>query len=172
MLGVDSKLNTNFGSHEIIHPLTKNENSSVYKQGFMNLCLWPSCCPIPKVVLNEFSSCIFYLLIYMSKLKNMWLMKAQIFRWSDRHVTPPTVLTRRVMVIYHHHHPWCRWRLLWLPRPKCCARFCRRNSKSRNRCTRDLHWELIMMDPKWLPHIPSLSEWSPQRSPKPKNPLI
>jgi hypothetical protein len=164
--------NTNIGAHEIIHPLTKNENFSVYKQGFMNFML-------TTVVLSDSESClewvpsyIFYLLIYVSKLTNMCLMRAQIFRWSGRHVAPPTVLTRRVMVIYHRRHLWRRWRLSWPLKPKCCAGFCRRNSKSRNRCTRDLQWELIMTDHKWLPHIPSLSEWSPQPSPKPKNPLM
>jgi hypothetical protein len=39
MLEIDSKLNTNMGAHGIIHPLTKNENFSVYKQGFMNFML-------------------------------------------------------------------------------------------------------------------------------------
>jgi hypothetical protein len=33
--------------------------------------------------MNEFSSCIFYLLIYMSKLMNMCLIRTQFFRWSD-----------------------------------------------------------------------------------------
>jgi hypothetical protein len=51
--------------------------------------------------MNEFSSCIFYLLIYVSKLMNMCLMRTQLFRWSDLHVAPPTVLTRRAVVIYH-----------------------------------------------------------------------
>jgi hypothetical protein len=37
MLEIDSELNTNIGAYEILHPLTKNENFSVYKQGFMNL---------------------------------------------------------------------------------------------------------------------------------------
>jgi hypothetical protein len=36
MLEIDSELNTNIGAYEILHPLTKNENVSVYKQGFMN----------------------------------------------------------------------------------------------------------------------------------------
>jgi hypothetical protein len=36
MLEIDSELNTNIGAHEILHPLTKNGNFSVYKQGFMN----------------------------------------------------------------------------------------------------------------------------------------
>jgi hypothetical protein len=39
MLEIDSKLNTNIGAHEIIHQLTKYENFSVYKQGFMNFML-------------------------------------------------------------------------------------------------------------------------------------
>jgi hypothetical protein len=39
MLEIDSKLNTNIGAHEILHPLTKNENFSVCKQGFMNFML-------------------------------------------------------------------------------------------------------------------------------------
>jgi hypothetical protein len=33
--------------------------------------------------MNEFSLCIFDLLIFMSKLMNMCLMRTQIFRWSD-----------------------------------------------------------------------------------------
>jgi hypothetical protein len=39
MLEIDSKLNTNIEAYEILHPLTKNENFSVYKQGFMNFKL-------------------------------------------------------------------------------------------------------------------------------------
>jgi hypothetical protein len=39
MLEIDSKLNTNIEAYEILHPLTKNENFSVYKQGFMNFML-------------------------------------------------------------------------------------------------------------------------------------
>jgi hypothetical protein len=39
MLEVDSRLNTNIGAHAILHPLTKNGNFSVYKQGFMNFML-------------------------------------------------------------------------------------------------------------------------------------
>jgi hypothetical protein len=36
MLEIDLELNTNIGAYEILHPLTKNEIFSVYKQGFMN----------------------------------------------------------------------------------------------------------------------------------------
>jgi hypothetical protein len=39
MLEIDSKLNTNIGAHEIIHPLIKNVIFSVYKKGFMNFML-------------------------------------------------------------------------------------------------------------------------------------
>jgi hypothetical protein len=39
MLEIDSKLNTNIGAYEILHPLIKNENFSVYKQVFMNFML-------------------------------------------------------------------------------------------------------------------------------------
>jgi hypothetical protein len=39
MLETDSKLNTNIEAYEILHPLTKNDNFSVYKQGFMNFML-------------------------------------------------------------------------------------------------------------------------------------
>jgi hypothetical protein len=39
MLKIDSELNTNIGGYEILHPLTKNENCSVYKQEFMNFML-------------------------------------------------------------------------------------------------------------------------------------
>jgi hypothetical protein len=38
-LEIDSELNTNIGAYEILHPLTKNENFLVYKQGFMNFML-------------------------------------------------------------------------------------------------------------------------------------
>jgi hypothetical protein len=58
-----------------------------------------------KFTMNEFSSCIFYLLIYVNKLMNKCLMRTQFFRWSDRHVAPPTVLLRQVVVIYLHHRP-------------------------------------------------------------------
>jgi hypothetical protein len=39
MLEIDSELNTNIGAYEIIHMLTKNENFSDHKQGFMNFML-------------------------------------------------------------------------------------------------------------------------------------
>jgi hypothetical protein len=39
MLEIDLKLNTNIAASEILHSLTKNENFSVYKQGFMNFML-------------------------------------------------------------------------------------------------------------------------------------
>jgi hypothetical protein len=39
MLGIGLELNTNIGVYEILHPLTKNENFSVYKQEFMNFML-------------------------------------------------------------------------------------------------------------------------------------
>jgi hypothetical protein len=39
MLEIDSKLNTSIGAHEIIHPLAKNGNFLVCKQGFMNFML-------------------------------------------------------------------------------------------------------------------------------------
>jgi hypothetical protein len=39
MLEIDSELNTNIEAYEITHPLTKNEDFSVYKQGFMNFML-------------------------------------------------------------------------------------------------------------------------------------
>jgi hypothetical protein len=39
MLGIDPELSTNIGAYEILPPLTKNENFSVYKQGFMNFML-------------------------------------------------------------------------------------------------------------------------------------
>jgi hypothetical protein len=39
MLEIDSKLNTNIVAYEILHPLTKNGNFSVYKHGFMNFML-------------------------------------------------------------------------------------------------------------------------------------
>jgi hypothetical protein len=39
MLKIDSELTTNIGAYEILHPLTKNGNFSVYMQGFMNFIL-------------------------------------------------------------------------------------------------------------------------------------
>jgi hypothetical protein len=39
MLEIDPELNTNIGAYEILHPLTKNEKFSVYKQGFVNFML-------------------------------------------------------------------------------------------------------------------------------------
>jgi hypothetical protein len=39
MLEFDSELSINIGAYEILHPLTKNENFSVYKQGYMNFML-------------------------------------------------------------------------------------------------------------------------------------
>jgi hypothetical protein len=50
MLEVDSELNTNIGAYEILHPLTKSENFSVYKQGFMNFML-------KTAVLSDSESC-------------------------------------------------------------------------------------------------------------------
>jgi hypothetical protein len=105
MLEINPELNTNFVAYEILHPLIKNENFSVYKQGFMNFMLMTAVLSGSEVAMNEFSSCIFYLLIYVSKLMNMCLMRTQLFRWSDRHVAPPTVLKRQAVVIYYRHHP-------------------------------------------------------------------
>jgi hypothetical protein len=39
MLEFDVELNTNIGAYEILHPLTKNDNLSLYKQGFRNFML-------------------------------------------------------------------------------------------------------------------------------------
>jgi hypothetical protein len=39
MLEIDSEWNTNIGAYEILHPLTKTGNFSMYKQGFMNFML-------------------------------------------------------------------------------------------------------------------------------------
>jgi hypothetical protein len=78
MLEIDSELNTNLRDYEILHLLTKNENFSAYKQGFMNFMLMTTVLSgSEKFVMNEFSSCIFYLLIYVSKLMNMCLMRTQ-----------------------------------------------------------------------------------------------
>jgi hypothetical protein len=168
MLEIDSELNI-YQHWSVWNPTSTNQKMRIFwciSKDLWILCLWPPCCPIPNVAMNEFSWCIFYLLIYVSKLMNMCLMRTQLFRWSDRHIAPPTVLTRRAVVIYRSHHPWHRGRLSWPPKPKCCARFCRRNSKSPNRCIRGLQWELIMKDHRWLPPIlkdrygePERREW-------------
>jgi hypothetical protein len=50
MLEIDSELSTNIGAYEILHPPTKNDNFSVYRQGFMNFMLMT-------VVLFESESC-------------------------------------------------------------------------------------------------------------------
>jgi hypothetical protein len=50
MLEIDSELNTNPEVYEIQHPLTKNEDFLVYKQGFMNFMLMI-------VVLSDSESC-------------------------------------------------------------------------------------------------------------------
>jgi hypothetical protein len=39
MLKIDSKMDTNIEAYEILYPHTKNDNFSVYKQGFMNFML-------------------------------------------------------------------------------------------------------------------------------------
>jgi hypothetical protein len=39
MMVIDSESNTNIRAYEILRPLTKNENFSAYKQGFMNFML-------------------------------------------------------------------------------------------------------------------------------------
>jgi hypothetical protein len=39
ILAIDSKLNTNIEAYEILHPLTKNDNFSAYKQGFVKFML-------------------------------------------------------------------------------------------------------------------------------------
>jgi hypothetical protein len=58
----------------------------------MNFMLMTAVLPgSEKFAMNEFLSCIFYLLIDVSKLMNMCLMGTQISRWSDRHVALPTV---------------------------------------------------------------------------------
>jgi hypothetical protein len=50
IMEIDSELNTNIGAYEILHPLTKNEIFSVYKQGFMNFMLMT-------VVLSDSENC-------------------------------------------------------------------------------------------------------------------
>jgi hypothetical protein len=50
MLEIDSELNTNIGAYEILHPLTKNGNFAVCKQGFMNFMLMTA-------VLSDSESC-------------------------------------------------------------------------------------------------------------------
>jgi hypothetical protein len=162
MLEIDSELNTNIGVYQILHQQTKNENFLAYKQGFMNFMLMTT-------VLSDSECCHEWVFVVHILLVNLCeqayehvFNENSTFRWSDQHIAPPTVLTRRVVVIYHRHHPWDRWRLSWPPKLKCCARFCRHNSKSPNRCIRGLQSELIMMDRKWLPPTPSLSGWSPQ----------
>jgi hypothetical protein len=50
MLEIDSELNTNIEAYQILHPLTKNGNCSVYKQGFMNFMLMTD-------VLSDSKSC-------------------------------------------------------------------------------------------------------------------
>jgi hypothetical protein len=78
----------------------------------------------------------------MSKLMNVCLMKTQIFRWSDRHATPPMVLVAQVVVTHHRHHPWHRQRHFWERKPTYCAGSCRCNSRwtsEYNSWNRDLH---------------------------------
>jgi hypothetical protein len=50
MLEIDLKLNTNIGAFEILHSLTRNENFSGYKQGFVNFMLMTA-------VLSDSESC-------------------------------------------------------------------------------------------------------------------
>jgi hypothetical protein len=50
MLEFDAEWNTNLGAYETLHPLTKNENFSVYKQGFINFMLMTA-------VLSDSESC-------------------------------------------------------------------------------------------------------------------
>jgi hypothetical protein len=45
MLEIVPELNTNIGAYEILHPLTKNENFSVYEQGFMKFMLMAAVLP-------------------------------------------------------------------------------------------------------------------------------
>jgi hypothetical protein len=69
MLEIDSESNTNIGAYEVLHTLTKNENFLEYRQGFMILMLMTVVLSgFENFSTNEFSSCIFYLLIYVSKL--------------------------------------------------------------------------------------------------------
>jgi hypothetical protein len=50
ILEIDPELNTSIGAYEILHPLTKNANFLVYKQGFMNFMLMTA-------VLSDSESC-------------------------------------------------------------------------------------------------------------------
>jgi hypothetical protein len=50
MLEFDLELNTNIRAYEILHPLTKSENFSMNKQGFMN-------CMLMTAVLSDSESC-------------------------------------------------------------------------------------------------------------------
>jgi hypothetical protein len=65
MLEIDSELNTNIGAYEILHPLTRNENFSAYKKGFMNLILMTA-------VLSDSESCHEWVFVVYILLVNLW----------------------------------------------------------------------------------------------------
>jgi hypothetical protein len=65
-------------------PTDQKWEFSVHEQRFMNFMLMTVVLSgFEEFAMNEFSLCIFDLLIFMSKLMNMCLMRTQIFRWSD-----------------------------------------------------------------------------------------
>jgi hypothetical protein len=68
-LGVAWEMNTNLGAYEILRRLTKIENFSVHEQRFMNFMLMTVVLSgFAKLTINEFSWCIFYLLILLASL--------------------------------------------------------------------------------------------------------
>jgi hypothetical protein len=72
-----------------MHPLTKNENFRSISKDYELYAYDRRAAQLWKVASNEFSSYIFYLLIYMSKLTDMCLMRAQNFQMvGPTHKTP------------------------------------------------------------------------------------
>jgi hypothetical protein len=145
---------------------------SVYKQGFMNFMLLT-------VVLSDSESCLKWVFVVHILLVNVYEQAyGYVFKESSNvQMVGPTRNTPNDFDVSGNGDlppppPMTLVETFMAARPMCCAKFCRRNSKSCNRCTTDHQWELIKMDRRWLPHIPSLSEWSPQLSPKQKNPLM
>jgi hypothetical protein len=161
MLEVDSELNTNIGAYEILHPLTKNEIFSAYKQGFMNFMLMI-------VVLSESESCHEWVFVVHILLVNL-CEQAYEYVFNENSTFQMVGSTRSTPNSFDALGsgdlspplPMTPVETSWPPKPKCCAKSYRSSSKSLNRCNRDLQWELVMMDHSWLPPTPSLSGWSP-----------
>jgi hypothetical protein len=136
------------------------------------LCLWPPCCPIPKVC-HEWVFVVHILLVNLCEQAYEYVFNENsTFQMVGSTRSTPNVFDTSGSGDLPPPPPMTPVETFMATQPKCCTRFCRHNIRWPNWCNRDLQWELIMMDHRWLPPTLSLSGWSPQHSLKQKSPLM